>query len=119
MTKGTSGAQKRTIICKCGKRIIGVPNRLDTLTRLHNKVCPDGVKAQLPSTIPFDGTNISMGGLTRTNNGNIAVKNDNLICKGFVDGHINNLLVDRPDFTGNKNSCELFEDYINNTYIKK
>ena len=110
----SSGAQKRTIICSCGKHLIGPPNRLDTISRLHSKVCPMGVKGEKPSTIAFDKTNVCMGGLTRTKHGAIAVKNDNIMSRGFAEGEfINNMLIDRPDFTGEKGSKQLFDEFVN------
>jgi len=91
MTKGmVGGGQKRTIMCSCGYRIIGNPKRLDTITRLHNKVCPDakknGSKDILPSKVPFDNVgNTAMSGFSKTRHGNMRLDNT-LVSKNMIDG---------------------------------
>ena len=91
MTKGiVGGGQKRTIVCSCGYRIIGNPKRLDTATRLHNKVCPDakinGSKDIMPSSVPFDNVgNTAMSGFSKTRHGNMRLDNK-IVSKNMIDG---------------------------------
>ena len=71
-----SGTQKRTIKCGCGKVMIGQPNRLDTLFKLHRKVCPNGTefKCPLPSTVPFENmSNTASSGISLNKRGNPSV----------------------------------------------
>lgn len=80
MTKPiNSGTQKRTIKCGCGKVMIGQPNRLDTIFKLHSKVCPNGTQfnAPLPSKVPFENmSNVSASGITLNKRGNPSVCKD-------------------------------------------
>ena len=91
MTKGiVGGGQKRTILCPCGYRIIGHPKRLDTITRLHNKVCPDakknGSKDVMPSSVPFDkSTNTAMSGFSKSRHGNMRLDNT-ITTRNMVEG---------------------------------
>lgn len=58
-SKGTCGGMRRTCVLGCGKRIVGHPQRLQTLINLHYKKCEycktDKHKLNL-SDVPFDAT---------------------------------------------------------------
>lgn len=72
-----SGTQKRTLKCGCGKIISGNPKRLDTIFKLHVKVCPTGSgfgASPMPSTVEFDNTtNTAASGITINKRGNSSV----------------------------------------------
>ena len=89
MVKGIKGGgQRRTIVCECGYRIVGKPNTLDTISRLHNKVCPKshGSKYVIPSKVPFDNnTNVAMDGFSKTRHGN-PILAPNILTKNMVNG---------------------------------
>lgn len=91
MTKGiVGGGQKRTIMCSCGYRMIGNPKRLDTISRLHNKKCPDakinGSKDIVPSKVQFDNVgNTAMSGFSKTRHGNMRLDNK-IVSKNMIDG---------------------------------
>ena len=72
------GGTRRTIICPCGKVMMGNYKRLDTLQRLHNKVCPDGDSKVLYSSqypVEFSSPNVNnWDGIQKTRNGNLSVQ---------------------------------------------
>ena len=57
--RGNCGGQRRTCLMGCGKRIVGHPQRIQTLINLHYKKCElckqDKHKLNL-SNVPFDAT---------------------------------------------------------------
>ena len=78
-----TGTQKRTIKCGCGKIISGNPKRLDTIFKLHKKVCPYGDAfggSPMPSSVEFDNNTIN----TSANGISINKRGSASVCKEAV-----------------------------------
>lgn len=89
MPRYDSGAERTTIICGCGYRMVGKPDRLDVIARLHNKKCklPDkGIKPIIPSKLQFDThTTYGLDGYDISRHGNI-IRNNKVVCNNIVNG---------------------------------
>ena len=78
------GGQRRTISCACGWSNIGLPDRLNTIFRLHKKKCGISNKSTYkPSDTKFDYEN-GMNNLKVTKNGNYLVSPNITIARDFT-----------------------------------
>ncbi len=111
-----TGAQRREIVCGCGFRMGGRPERLDVIFRLHRKKCPktvEGEKYIIPSKMPWDDQylNSTFGGLSCSRRGNPLVANKDIITQHFEEDKIIYYeKLDRSDIQSDEKVAEIMKE---------
>jgi hypothetical protein len=79
---GLHGGQRRTVTCGCGWSAISVPDRLDTIYRLHKKKCEIANKStHKPSDTPFNTVDNGMRDIKNSKHGNLYVSHGNALAR--------------------------------------
>lgn len=86
MVNNHAGGQRRTVVCPCGYRAVGNPDRIDTILRLHSKKCEDGggMTGYKSKDMPFSGD--TWNGIAKSKHGNNIKKAPTLVVKTYQNG---------------------------------